>query len=59
MIMPEKAIRIRHKGIMKVYSEIGKNGALKLERNFFPSVDKPMAIEKLVFTNTGNQADKN
>ncbi|MEO8413773.1 MAG: hypothetical protein ABI472_08945 [Ginsengibacter sp.] len=53
--MPERAIRIRHKGIMDVYSDIGKDGALKLKRTFFPSVDKPMAIEKLVFTNAGKQ----
>jgi hypothetical protein len=52
---PEKAIWIRHKGIMDVYSQIGKDGALKLKRTFFPSVDKPMAIEKLVFTNDGRQ----
>ncbi|HEY8659167.1 MAG TPA: hypothetical protein VIL78_09025, partial [Hanamia sp.] len=53
--MPERAIRIRHKGIMDVYSEIGKDCSLKLKRTFFPSVDKPMAIEKLVFTNAGKQ----
>jgi hypothetical protein len=52
---PEKAIWIRHKGIMDVYSQIGKDGALKLKRTFFPSVDKPMAIEKLVFINAGKQ----
>jgi hypothetical protein len=52
---PEKAIWIRHKGIMDVYSQIGKDGVLKLKRTFFPSVDKPMAIEKLVFTNVGKQ----
>lgn len=52
---PEKAIWIRHKGIMDVYSEIGKEGVLKLKRTFFPSVDKPMAIEKLVFINAGKK----
>ena len=52
---PERTIRMRHKGIMEVYSEIGKDGALKLKRTFFPSIDKPMAIEKLVFTNAGKQ----
>jgi hypothetical protein len=40
---------------MDVYSQIGKEGALKLKRTFFPSVDKPMAIEKLVFTNVGKE----
>ncbi|MGN6533054.1 MAG: hypothetical protein ACTHK0_15035 [Ginsengibacter sp.] len=48
--IPEKVIRITQKGIMDVYSEIGKDG-LRLHRTFFPSIDKPMAIEKLVFTN--------
>jgi hypothetical protein len=52
---PERTIKMRHKGIMEVYSEIGKDGALKLKRTFFPSVDKPMAIEKLVFINAGKQ----
>ena len=46
---PEKVIFIRHKGIMEIFSELGKDGALKLRHNFFPSVDNPMAIEKLVF----------
>jgi hypothetical protein len=55
---PEKAIRIRHKGIMEVYSEIGKDGGLKLERTFFPAIDKPIAIEKLVFTNAAKQSLK-
>jgi hypothetical protein len=40
---------------MEVYSEIGKDGALKLKRSFFPSIDKPMAIEKMIFTNAGKQ----
>ncbi len=48
--IPEKVIRITQKGIMDVYSEIGNDG-LKLHRAFFPSIDKPLAIEKLVFTN--------
>ncbi len=55
--MPEKCIRVTHNGIMQIDSEIGKDG-LKLKRIYFPSVDKPLAIEKLVFTNTGKQAMK-
>jgi len=54
---PEKVITIRHKGIMEVESEIGRERIL-LKRCFFPSVDKPMAIEKLVFINTGKQPVK-
>ena len=55
---PEKVISIRHKGIMEIFSELGKDGSLKLHRSFFPSVDKPMAIEKFVFTNTSKQPVK-
>ena len=38
-------------------SEIGREG-LKLSRSFFPSVDKPLAIEKWIFTNSGKQPVK-
>ena len=55
---PEKVISIRHKGIMEIFSELGKDGSLKLHRSFFPSVDKPMAIEKFVFANTSKQPVK-
>jgi hypothetical protein len=55
---PEKVISIRHKGIMEVQSEIGRDRTVLLKRSFFPSIDKPMAIEKLVFTNTGKQPVK-
>ncbi|HKO81815.1 MAG TPA: hypothetical protein VJU78_15525, partial [Chitinophagaceae bacterium] len=55
---PEKVISIRHKGIMEVISEIGKDKAIILKRSFFPSVDKAMAIEKLVFINSGNKPQK-
>jgi len=55
---PEKVISIRHKGIMEVQSEIGRDRNILLKRIFFPSVDKAMAIEKLVFINTGKQPAK-
>ena len=55
--IPEKVTRITQHGIMDVYSEIGKDG-LQLHRTFFPSIDKPMAIEKLVFTNHTNKSLK-
>ncbi len=55
---PEKVISIRHKGIMEVVSEIGRDKALLLKRSFFPSIDKAMAIEKLVFINTSNKPQK-
>ena len=43
---------------MEVQSEIGRDRTVLLKRSFFPSVDKPMAIEKLVFINTGKQPVK-
>jgi hypothetical protein len=55
---PEKAIRITHKGIMQIESAIGKDGAIKLKRVLFPSVDKPASIEELIFTNSGKQPVK-
>jgi len=55
---PEKVINVKHKGIMEVQSEIGRDRTVLLKRYFFPSVDKPMAIEKLVFINTGKQPVK-
>jgi hypothetical protein len=57
--LPEKVVSIRHKGIMEIFSELAiKEGIIKLHRSFFPSVEKPMAIEKLVFTNTTKQPVK-
>jgi hypothetical protein len=52
---PEKVMSIRHKGIMEVQSEIGRDRNVLLKRSFFPSIDKPMAIEKLVFINISKQ----
>jgi len=42
---------VSHKGIMKVTAQAGTPALVKVERSFFPSVDKPLAIEKFVFTN--------
>jgi len=55
---PEKVISVRHKGIMEVQSEIGRDRTIVFKRSFFPSIDKPMAIEKLIFINTGKQPVK-
>lgn len=55
---PEKVVSVRHKGIMEIQSEIGRDGTLKLRRVFFPSTTRPMAIEKWVFTNTDNKPVK-
>lgn len=56
--MPEKVTSVRQKGILQVNSEIGKDRTVLLQRTLFPSVDKPVAIEKWVFTNTGKQPVK-
>src|SRR5687767_11603814 len=55
---PEKVISIRHKGIMEVVSETGKDKAILLKRSVFPSIDKAMAQEKLVFINTSEKPQK-
>ncbi len=55
--MQEKTAAVNHKGVMRIYSVLG-NGEIKLCRTLFPSADKPMAIEKWVFTNTGKQSAK-
>jgi hypothetical protein len=55
--MPEKVTSITQNGIMQINSEVGKDG-LHLKRIYFPSIDKPMAIEKLVFINKGKQPVK-
>lgn len=54
----EKVTSIRHKGIMEVNSVVGKDRTLQLKRTLFPSVNKPLAIEQWVFTNTGKQPVK-
>lgn len=55
---PEKVVSIRQKGILQINSEIGNDKAIALQRTLFPSVDKPVAIEKWVFANTGKQPVK-
>jgi hypothetical protein len=56
--LPENVISIRHKGIMEASSFIGRDKSIKLVRTLFPSVSRPMAIEKMVFINTGKQPAK-
>lgn len=43
-----------HKGIMRISAQAGNPALVQVERSIFPSVDKPMAIEKFVFTNISN-----
>jgi hypothetical protein len=54
--LPEQVNYIRHKGIMQVVSDVGKDRSLRLTRTYFPSDDKPLAMEKFVFVNNGQQA---
>lgn len=42
-----------HKGIMRVSALAGS--FVRIERSFFPSVDKPMALEKFVLTNISDK----
>lgn len=56
--LPEKVISIKHKGIMEVHSFVGKDKSILLKHSFFPSVNKPMAIEKFVFVNAGKEPQK-
>ena len=55
---PEQAKTVKFDGILSLESTIGTSGILALKRSFFPSVDKAIAIEKLVFINNGNQPVK-
>jgi hypothetical protein len=56
--LPEKVVSVWQKGILQISSVIGKEGTIALQRTLFPSVDKPVAVEKWVFTNTGKQPVK-
>lgn len=56
--MPEKVMNVNLHGIIKITSEIGRDGSMELERTLFPSVDKPMAIEIWTFINKGKQTAK-
>jgi hypothetical protein len=51
-----KVKSINQHGIMRVFGQTGKNGAVSIERSLFPSVDKPLAIEKFTITNKSNEA---
>ncbi len=46
---------ITHKGIMRVNAAVSSPVLVNMKRTFFPSVDKPLAIEKFDITNTSNQ----
>jgi hypothetical protein len=46
----ETISRIRHRGLIAIDSTMG---AVSLTRTLFPSIDKPLYLEKYVFTNRG------
>ncbi|MES2653330.1 MAG: hypothetical protein V4663_16440 [Bacteroidota bacterium] len=46
-----KITDITQKGVMSVNAESGTPVLAQIQRKFYPSVDKPMAFEKFVFTN--------
>lgn len=51
--LQEKMQCVTHKGIMQIESML--RDTVLLRRTFFPSVDKPVAIEKPVFINNGKR----
>ena len=55
--LPEKVLSISHKGIMKIESEV-KRDSLKIRRVIFPSVDKPLAVERMIFYNNAKRPVK-
>jgi hypothetical protein len=51
----EKAVAISHHGMMRTESLIGRNNDLVMTRTIFPSVDKPLVVERVTFSNTSKQ----
>jgi hypothetical protein len=45
----------RHRGIMRVESLLGRDREVSLTRTIFPSVDKPLVVERLTFTNRSDK----
>jgi hypothetical protein len=46
---------INQYGVMRIAAQVGSSSSIKIERSLFPSVDKPLAIEKFKFTNTSSK----
>ncbi len=46
---------VRLKGILQAEGTMGRNNEIAWTRTIFPSIDKPMVLEKMVFVNKGNQ----
>ncbi len=47
---------ITHKGVMSINAMVGTPAFVNIERTLFPSVDKPMALERFTFTNITDKA---
>jgi hypothetical protein len=52
---PQQVESIRQKGIMRIESDLGAPSFLHLEHSLFPSVNKALALETFVFTNTSGR----
>ena len=48
-------VAVRHKGIMRVESLLGRDKEVLLTRTIFPSVDRPLVVERLTFTNRSDK----
>ena len=51
----EAIVAVRHRGIMRVESLLGRDKEVALTRTIFPSVDKPLVVERLTFTNRSDR----
>ncbi|MFC0512925.1 hypothetical protein ACFFGT_01900 [Mucilaginibacter angelicae] len=50
-----KVKSINQHGIIHVFGQAGKKGAISIDRSLFPSIDKPLALEKFTITNKGSE----
>ncbi|WP_114938859.1 hypothetical protein [Mucilaginibacter endophyticus] len=50
-----KVKSINQHGIMHLLGQAGRQGTISIDRSLFPSVDKPLAIEKFTITNNGSE----
>jgi hypothetical protein len=59
--LTERAVSFTHKGMLEITSQLERversrtTGRLLMKRSLFPSADKPLAIERLVFINTDDR----
>ena len=47
--------KINHHGLMRITADAGTTNGIEIERSLFPSVEKPMAVEKFVLRNTSDK----